>query len=321
MAGDKHRSHPTVADCHGAAFRAWGVLMPICILVLRSNSVDVGLMTRTLVASTMVPVPTINPLPAGCSCTASNSAAPSSCRLVRHDAGGQAIRQPPSHTRQAGAVSRLRLGVARLPCLQRAGADTPGSHHRPKRNVIGWFGRASLFTCPRHTGKQRALTESVMYMTDNIPSTCLQSTPVGGWRQLSRGQELTPGAAGHNATAPATLKLGHGRTPGHCGFRWWCCAAATHRGGPASPLRGVGIRWLAHRLPPERAAVSSGPCWWASRGICSRRRPNRGRAHRRGAAGPSYVPGTFRHPTEPRAEGPQLASRRRPPVRLRRRSL
>src|ERR1039458_31718 len=114
MAGEQLKARRAAADCHGAACRARVVLLPISILVLRSRSVDVGLMTRWLVASTMVPVPTINPLPARCSCTASISAAPGSCRLARHDAGWQAIRQPARHTWQASAVWWLRLGVGRF---------------------------------------------------------------------------------------------------------------------------------------------------------------------------------------------------------------
>jgi hypothetical protein len=38
-------------------------------------------------------------------------------------------------------------------------------------NVISWSGRASLFTFPKHTHKKLAPTKSVMYITDNIPST------------------------------------------------------------------------------------------------------------------------------------------------------
>ena len=38
-------------------------------------------------------------------------------------------------------------------------------------NVISWSGRASLFTFPKHTSKKLAATKSVMYITDNIPST------------------------------------------------------------------------------------------------------------------------------------------------------
>jgi hypothetical protein len=43
------------------------------------------------------------------------------------------------------------------------------------------------------------------------------------------------------------------------------------------PLHGVGLRRHAHRLLPEHAAVSSGPCR-ASRSVCSGRRRNRSRA-------------------------------------------
>src|ERR1035437_7728463 len=42
-------------------------------------------------------------------------------------------------------------------------------------NVIGWSASASLFTFPKHTHNKLAPHRSVMYITDNRPSTSSRS--------------------------------------------------------------------------------------------------------------------------------------------------
>jgi hypothetical protein len=78
-------------------------------------------------------------------------------------------------------------------------------------NVISWPARASLFTFPKHTPESSAppagnvhyRLESVMYITDNAPSTSSELRLPGGRRGLSRTTEF-PSA--RKDTVVVTLK-------------------------------------------------------------------------------------------------------------------